>query len=374
MFTVKLLLVLNPLVLAIVLAYSYGNVTRFTGPGRRRNLAMGLIMGVAAMIAMLFPFSLADGIILDMRNLIVGLAAAFFGVAGAVVAVAIAAVTRIGIGGVGMPLGLAGIAIAGLMGLIWARFFNTKTTSPTFQRILLGVMISSHLIAGLWLPDGARTAFFTQFAPWFFIFNIVGACMISALIDREKRMLDETIELRSAATTDPLTQLLNRRSILDSYDALPIAQKPHHGTAMLCFDVDHFKQINDEFGHPLGDEVLMSITSRVSGCLRPKDLFSRIGGDEFVVVLSNVTQDETRAVAERCREIVARSPIAAMGRDIPVTISIGADWTLQHREFSSFLLLTDAALYNAKELGRDCVAYAFNKTHQRPSPVTVHNA
>ncbi len=123
-------------------------------------------------------------------------------------------------------------------------------------------------------------------------------------------------------------------------------------------DVDRFKPINDEYGHAVGDEVLVSLTGQISALLRQGDLFGRIGGEEFAILLPGVPQPAALALAERLRDCCARLRVPVEGREpLAITVSIGLVWgvagpgcSLQH-----LLKQADDALYRAKRAGRDRV-------------------
>jgi len=181
------------------------------------------------------------------------------------------------------------------------------------------------------------------------------------MINRDDLLLTERTALRTAAYTDELTQLMNRRRLKEVFQQLRPAESTLKGRAVILFDIDHFKVINDTHGHQTGDEVLRVISERIGTCLRPDDLFARLGGDEFVVVLPQIWQSGARHVAERCRQSVSNMPIMAGGRSLDVTISVGVHWTTGAPDFKSELALADTALYQAKNRGRDCIAF-------RPQP------
>jgi diguanylate cyclase (GGDEF)-like protein len=175
-------------------------------------------------------------------------------------------------------------------------------------------------------------------------------------------MAKERTELRhrTAAMVDPLTGIANRRAFL--HDAALLAKRHvvnPRPTAVLLIDLDHFKSINDRFGHALGDRVLEIFTEAARQSIRSTDLIGRIGGEEFAAMLSDTSRDKAMAVAERIRESFAQVAQDVSGRPVCATVSIG----LVHCEGAvldvpELLAQADQALYFAKENGRNRVELA----------------
>ncbi|PWC31111.1 diguanylate cyclase [Azospirillum sp. TSO35-2] len=172
----------------------------------------------------------------------------------------------------------------------------------------------------------------------------------------ERRSMEEA--LRDMASRDPLTGIFNRRSFMDmARSQLARAHRFHEPLSVFVLDVDHFKRINDTYGHATGDDALRMVAAGCQAILREYDILGRLGGEEFVVVLPGATADESRVVAERVRRHLARMPIEAPDGVFRLTASIGiagldgATDTLEraiHR--------ADLALYRAKHMGRNRVA------------------
>jgi diguanylate cyclase (GGDEF)-like protein/PAS domain S-box-containing protein len=158
--------------------------------------------------------------------------------------------------------------------------------------------------------------------------------------------------LRELAQTDPLTGLRNRRSFIEQATAaLELAREQRTPVAVLLFDVDHFKPINDGQGHAAGDAVLCHLARLTRQQLRADDLCARIGGDEFAILLSGPC--DARAVAARLPAQVAASPLVFDGRELRCGISLGAAVVIpDHHDVDTTLRQADAALYEAKRQGR----------------------
>jgi diguanylate cyclase (GGDEF)-like protein len=175
-------------------------------------------------------------------------------------------------------------------------------------------------------------------------------------------MAKERTELRhrNAAMLDPLTGIANRRSFLA--DTTLLAKR--HGTnprptAVLLIDLDHFKSINDRFGHAVGDSVLELFTEAARKSVRSTDLLGRIGGEEFAAVLCDTSRERAVAVADRIRESFALAAKEADGRPLCATVSIGVSHCDQPvLDVPEMLAQADQALYFAKENGRNRVEVA----------------
>ena len=165
--------------------------------------------------------------------------------------------------------------------------------------------------------------------------------------------------LKSKAETDELTGLLNRRSVLQSvHNEIERALRTRRPMAFLMYDLDHFKGVNDTYGHPAGDIVLQGIANIALATFRKIDVVGRLGGEEFLVVLPESNQEEAKAAAERFRSAVAAHKFVAGYQRIGITISIGLyapDTVTRNISVQNVMDATDKALYKAKNAGRNCV-------------------
>lgn len=177
--------------------------------------------------------------------------------------------------------------------------------------------------------------------------------------DRLKEMLQQSV---SMAFTDALTGVYNRRYMTAHLERriMEMAEmaKP---VSVLMFDIDHFKSVNDTYGHQSGDDILVELAKRVSGGLRYADMVARYGGEEFVSVLADADPAMAVVVAERLRADIADKPfeIVAGADPLKVTVSIGCASTTDPMETGESLIArADRALYQAKDAGRNCVVSA----------------
>ncbi|MFV8572191.1 diguanylate cyclase [Marinobacter sp. SBS5] len=168
-------------------------------------------------------------------------------------------------------------------------------------------------------------------------------------------------ELEELATKDSLTGLLNRRELSRVLkEELERAQRYHRSLAVLWIDFDHFKKVNDNYGHAAGDLVLSTASRVLGNSVRGVDSVGRFGGEEFVVVLPEMGQTEALETAERLRQAVRHNPVVLESGDcVSVTISTGvAVYPAHGTNVEELSAEADKAMYRAKMQGRDCVAIA----------------
>lgn len=182
--------------------------------------------------------------------------------------------------------------------------------------------------------------------------------------------LDEALQrnLYESATRDPLTRAVNRRGFEEVLGKeFAFARRHARALSVLAFDVDHFKRVNDTHGHPGGDSVLRRLGEVVMEAIRREDLFARVGGEEFVVLLRDVDLDGSIECAERLRGAVERTTFDFNGVRIAVTVSVGVA-TLRagvHANPAALLEAGDRALYEAKRGGRNRVCPADARSADR---------
>lgn len=164
-------------------------------------------------------------------------------------------------------------------------------------------------------------------------------------------------ELESQASRDSLTGLVNRRYFLaEANKKLQAAQRSPQVLALMIIDLDHFKQVNDQYGHLAGDEVLVAVVDALSRHLRTGDCLGRLGGEEFALLLPETTQAEAMETAERLRQATAALHLDIQGHPVQPTVSIGiALLQKEEHSLSSLMHRADLAMYAAKTHGRNRV-------------------
>ena len=171
------------------------------------------------------------------------------------------------------------------------------------------------------------------------------------MLDLQRQLIRAREAYRNQARHDGLTGLYNRSAIVEilktALESGPVS------VAML--DVDHFKQINDQLGHDVGDRVLVELGRVLTHSLRPEDAVGRLGGEEFLLVLPGVDTWEAARVGERLRKRVEELQLTEQGRPLPVSISVGVATAAAHTPYTELLKRSDRTMYAAKHAGRNKV-------------------
>lgn len=174
-------------------------------------------------------------------------------------------------------------------------------------------------------------------------------------------LLRKQQELEILAQRDALTGLYNRRQFTAMAELeLARTERIPGGIALLMVDLDFFKHINDQYGHPAGDEVLRQVATLLSAGVRSTDLVGRMGGEEFIVLLPHTNLEHALAVAEKLRKTLRERPLLVQGVLLPVTASFGLTWLAENQkgQLPSLYAAADQALYSAKHGGRDRIEVA----------------
>lgn len=178
------------------------------------------------------------------------------------------------------------------------------------------------------------------------------------VVDLQTQLMEAREELREQATKDTLTRIWNRRSILDLLDAeLSRIRRNDSMVGLIMLDLDHFKDINDTYGHLAGDEVLRESAKRLRGAIRQYDSIGRYGGEEFLIVMPGCGGPDIENQAERLRTTLCATPISIGDRSIIVTASFGTTYATPscRAPQTSLIRSADEALYLAKRRGRNRV-------------------
>ena len=205
-----------------------------------------------------------------------------------------------------------------------------------------GTYVNDHKVHEAWLKDGDLIKIGRA------IFKFLSGDNIESLYHEEIYRL---------STVDGLTQIFNKRYFLETLEReLSRARRYDRPLALVMFDIDHFKQCNDTFGHRAGDFVLREVADVVRERARKVDVLARYGGEEFAMILPEIDIRGATAFAEKIRAMIGESKFMFEGRHIPVTISIGvAELTPDVATYDDLIKRADARLYKAKQTGRNRV-------------------
>lgn len=173
---------------------------------------------------------------------------------------------------------------------------------------------------------------------------------------RNAELDDLNQKLRTIAIHDQLTGLYNRHFMVEQIERQHELFTRHGNVcSIVLFDIDHFKQVNDRYGHAVGDDVLVAFSRRVEVLLRQGDVLGRYGGEEFLLLLPMIDLSAALQLAERIRCTLADSPVQLKSGEVTVTASFGVAQLECGEEADDWLIRVDQALYRAKEHGRNCV-------------------
>jgi diguanylate cyclase (GGDEF)-like protein len=169
----------------------------------------------------------------------------------------------------------------------------------------------------------------------------------------------DRISLMQSAATDSLTEALTRRAFKQEADQLiSLALRHQHDLSCIVLDVDHFKRVNDTHGHAAGDEVLKSVAATCKAALRAGDLFGRLGGEEFAILLPHVDREGALAAAEKVRALIAGHQVGDQALKVTASFGISA-LSIVGKDIETLLAQADAAMYKAKHTGRNrCVSWS----------------
>lgn len=259
---------------------------------------------------------------------------------------------------------LIGSSVAGALYLLSAHSLSRGGTARQFP--------ARHLVAAAYALHGL----FLLVRPWLFQLGGGGATPPSASSALSQFIVVETIialillafgslmltnefitrELRHVAEKDFLTGVFNRRAFLVLLDkACSLAHRHNTTLPVLLLDLDHFKDVNDSFGHKIGDMMLQHFVAVAEPCLRKEDVLGRMGGEEFAIFLPGASTADAARVSERLRSLVATQPLMTERGPIALTVSIGVTTCLPGEAPDKVLHRADQAMYEAKRRGRNRV-------------------
>ena len=245
----------------------------------------------------------------------------------------------------------------------WLHKPATKDWMEKAVRWTYGVFAAYSLlrVPAVWLLPVQETAELTRSGYW--LLTLVGTTLFSmwfSLVLLACSVRDVFTTLRDERNRDQLTRLLNRRAFMESAEQL-LRDRRLAPWVVVAVDIDHFKQINDSWGHAAGDHVLQQFGQILPQQVRDCDLVARFGGEEFMLLLSRVQMSEAQTIVERIRESVEHHHFAMLNPQTRVTASFGISQFFSAQLLEEAITQADAMLYEAKRSGRNCV-------HPPPQP------
>lgn len=265
----------------------------------------------------------------------------------------------------GIRFGLSSLVVGGIF-LLCARTIAKGALQEYPARYLYALACGAHGLFALirpWLFSiGSQGLFDTEYALVVSQFIVLESIVAIVLLAFGNLLLVyelASLKLRRLAERDPLTCVFNRRSFLTLLDkSLSQALRLNSSLSILLIDLDHFKQINDTWGHKVGDEALRHFVCVAETCVRNEDVLGRIGGEEFAIFLPNTGLEEAEMVAKRLRAAVEQQPLSGEEGGIVLTASIGVTLCLRGEAPESAMHRADGAMYLAKKKGRNRVEVA----------------
>jgi diguanylate cyclase len=336
-----------------LIAIIFGTVERQQQPWFVRNIEHGLAFGLSAVVCMTFPVVLSNGAVINGRSLFLAFAAAFGGVLPFVVAAIVTTVCHLIRNDVGLTQIVHPMIAAGGLGLAWRWTVARKFGYGLWSLITLGGLVSLvSLLLIILSPSGGGRIFLLLY-PAVVGVSMLAALILGLLVDRELRHFKDEKLWRQEAYTDALTKLANKRAFQEDYGELTVGDAIF---SLILLDVDHFKRVNDTYGHPIGDEVLRHIAGVLDKGMASDGKAYRLGGEEFAIILRSRDLLETANFADALRQTVFRTLGESAHRLPVVTVSAGIAISTDKEHCREILAAADAALYHAKSSGRDRVS------------------
>ncbi|NLS07772.1 diguanylate cyclase [Rhizobium sp. P32RR-XVIII] len=344
------------LALAALVIYGYAWTVRIIVRRSSRSVMVGLLFGLGGVLSMNDPLVVGPGLIYDARSILLVLSPIYAGPVGTVIAAMMMGIYRLSLGGIGAT-GVASVFLVPLIGYACTLIRRYRMRAGLGRSLLLGFATVSSFIGVAFLPwDIAEGIFLNSVAP-IMLANILGVLLLADLLEREKQRIQIVRALENEASVDPLTKLPNRRVFQRAADrCAEAASSQGRPFSIIMLDIDHFKKINDTWGHHVGDTVLSKVADLIRQAVRKTDIAARYGGEEIVVLLPDTTEGDASTVAEKIRHAIEAEDLMVDNVSIRITVSIGVSGGSS--EIVATMEAADRALYRAKTSGRNCVELA----------------
>ncbi|MEX2695656.1 GGDEF domain-containing protein [Rhizobium mongolense] len=348
------------LALAVLVVYGYAWVIRTISQRLMRGIAAGLLFGLGGILSMNDPIVMRPGLIYDARSILLILSPLYAGPIGTIIAAAMMGAHRLVLGGVGAMGGAVSVILVALCGYASTLIPRHRIGTGWLRSLLLGLATVSSFIVLVFLPPEVAWDLFLSAAAPVMLANILGVLLLADLLEREKQRVRMVRALENEASVDPLTKLPNRRVFQRAADrCAEEASNRGRPFSIVMLDVDHFKKINDTWGHTVGDTVLSRVADLIRRTVRKTDVAARYGGEEIIILLPNTEEGDASTVAEKIRHAIESEDLIVGVTAIKVTVSIGvAVVDSSGTNIRATIEAADRALYRAKTAGRNRVELA----------------
>ncbi|QWU15955.1 diguanylate cyclase [Paenibacillus sophorae] len=346
------------LFLSGMLSKKYAVIGRSTT--RASSVGIGLLFGLFGMILMEYSFPVGPGTFANIRHLTIVIVSAYIGWLPAIICAAVLALSRVLIYGLmyssvtaSVSLLLIGLCCSGISALRWSRM----------RKVMIGNLISMGICFATLVANLGDLKIIMEFFPLQLGVTLAAGLAVYYVAEYIQRSNDLYAQLEVRAATDYLTNLNNLHQFHRHLDT-EMARAERHGESLslLVIDIDHFKIINDTYGHPAGDAVLKQLARRLCNHSRSYDIVSRNGGEEFTILLPDCPLHQAQKAGERIRVAVENDRfLLPSGNKIHLTVSIGAasyPENIQDADGDLLSQYADKALYAAKNSGRNKVCAA----------------
>ncbi len=319
-------------------------------------VALGVLCGVGAGIAILDPTTLAADVPSDMRTALVLMASFFGGWISAVIATSIAITVRLIQGAEFLGVGVAILLMCGIVGVVGRQIVLRHATRIGMKHILLISLFSPIIsLSVVTLPSDMILDVVRRYVLPANALRVLGLWVLGAMILHETLRVDAANKVRQLAYTDHLSGLANRRAFYAALDeAWASWKQTGEPFCVVMIDIDFFKRINDAYGHPAGDEVIRCLGHILNDEKRVTDTVARLGGEEFAILLRAMHARDCLSFAERLRRRIEAQTIQLESGTLHFTVSLGASRELVRcADRQEILSSADNALYAAKRDGRN---------------------
>lgn len=355
---------------AAIAVIAYSMLLRYRVPSRTSHVLAGVMFGLASILALSSPIRVSPDMFFDFRNLFVVLPAAFAGPLAGAISLVIGLGYRATLDQGVTFIGEAMLLTSMLMALLWRARVSQLPWPIWTQLAALGVMAGSSALLMLLAPFGPPVFDAATEARRILPLDILGIMLFGGLLMREDWLLRREHELRELAHSDPLTGLLNRRGLVTRFERRR-TESEGRAIGFVVLDLNDFKQINDRFGHRLGDRSLMLVAQAMRSVARQGDVLARTGGDEFALIFFGIREEAMDWVALRIAErLQALHQQSDLPDEIQPQASFGMHYvTVEERQtlgdptLDQCLQAADAKMYREK---RDLAAGRIVPVIKRP--------